>query len=130
MDRASDRLLSAGGVVHQKEISGLTVKIKISIDCPSDDFAAAVLEQVELLEAIVVNNCKQERKKRMISPAEQALLDRLTTAVSGVAGIAQQLRDLQANPPADDAEFDSKLDGLITQLETATKAPVVPEPTA
>lgn len=56
-----------------------------------------------------------------ISPAEQAILDRLR---AGIAAAAARIRDLIDNPP-DDAAFDTQLDDIATGLE-ALSPPVTP----
>ena len=49
-----------------------------------------------------------------MSPEETAIIERFNVATTAVA---TKLRDLVANPPANDAEFNSALEGIATGLE-------------
>lgn len=61
----------------------------------------------------------QRRKKRMpLSDAEQALIERFNLATSAVA---QRIKDLVANPPANDAEFNTQLTSIADGLDALGK---------
>lgn len=71
---------------------------------------------------------KQGELKMALSAAEQALIERFNVATNAIAAKIQQLID---NPPADDAEFNSVLQGIATGLEAlgAPGSPLPPPPT-
>lgn len=75
------------------------------------------------LEALAPQSNK-EKKRMALSTAEQAIVDRFNTATTA---IANRIRDLIANPPADDAEFNSVLSGIADGLD-ALGAPATPVP--
>ena len=65
----------------------------------------------------------------IISPEEQALLDRFDAATTA---IANRIRDLVANPPAspNDAAFNAKLTAIADGLDALGKTPdTLPPPT-
>ena len=55
-----------------------------------------------------------------ISAAEQRIVDRFNAETTRIANL---IRDLLANPPADDTEFNTVLEGIAAQLEAVGAPP-------
>lgn len=71
----------------------------------------------------ISTNSNPRRNSMPLSTAEQAIIDRFNTATSAVA---QKIRDLMANPPADDVEFNVALSAIADGLDAlGAPAPAV-----